>query len=520
MIFRSIRSRLALSFAGIALVAAIVLGAVLLAILQNYYAGLELDYLRENARVIGRFVTQMTFSNAPQDEVESQIQNLAFLTQARIQIYDPDGRLLYDSGPPQSMDVNLGVVKQFALQTNGAPPSDMLRVIAVSPKEDSVFMGPGETFPAGPDRKLFVYGSVQAAGSPFGFKLSAEAVPGQRSKLGVKEPLWNPATGLMLGSVQLSEGPAYGTNVLESVAGGWALASAIAILLAAAVGAYISRRISAPVLALTDVTARMAQGDLSSRAEVSSRDELGQLARSFNDMAGQVETTVTTLRTFVSDAAHEINTPLTALKTNLELALNERDVTHRDEFLRHAIEQNRRLEHLANELLDLSRIEAAQSAQDFGLFDLHDLTAQIAERFASRTEQAGRTFDLILPENEIPLRGNRPQIQRAVENLLENALKFSRQDGTITLEVKVSEREAILTVTDTGIGIMSDDLPHLFGRFHRGHNSAEYPGNGLGLAIARAIVSAHNGQIEAQSAGEGLGSSFSIRLPKESMGSI
>jgi len=86
--------------------------------------------------------------------------------------------------------------------------------------------------------------------------------------------------------------------------------------------------------------------------------------------------------------------------------------------------------------------------------------------------------------------------------------------------VKVSEREAILTVTDTGIGILPDDLPQLFGRFHRGHNSAEYPGNGLGLAIARAIVSAHNGQIEAQSAGEGQGSSFSIRLPKESMGSI
>ncbi len=516
MKFRSIRSRLALSFAGIALIAAIALGAVLLAILQNYYSGLEFDYLRENARVIGRFFAAMVYNNASQDEVESQLRNLAFLTQTRIEIFDPTGLPLFDSGSPQSVDVNLGVMKQFALQTNGGPPPDELRVIAVGPKEDAVFVD-GETAPVGPSRRVFVYGSVQAAGSPFGFDLSAEAMPkpGRRSKLAVMEPLWDPITGSLLGSVRLSEGPAYGTAVLESVAGGWLLASAIAVLLAAVIGWYISRRISAPVLALTDVTARMSHGDLSSRAEVRSRDELGQLARSFNDMAGQVETTVTTLRTFVSDAAHEINTPLTALKTNLELAINERDLAQRDEFLNRAIEQNRRLEHLANELLDLSRIEAARPAPDFELFDLRDLSAQIAERFASRAEQAARTFDLILPDHEIPMRGDRHQIQRAVENLLENALKFSGPDGVMTLEGKENEREAILTVTDTGIGIMPDDLPHLFGRFHRGHNSAEYPGNGLGLAIAKAIVSAHGGQIEAQSAGEGQGSSFSIRLPKE-----
>ncbi len=95
--FRSIRSRLALSFAGIALVATVVLGAVLLLIVQTYYSNLELDYLRGNAKIVGSFITVMDSENASHDEVQSQIENLAFLTQTRIQVYDANRQLLYDS---------------------------------------------------------------------------------------------------------------------------------------------------------------------------------------------------------------------------------------------------------------------------------------------------------------------------------------------------------------------------------------------------------------------------------------
>ena len=257
----------------------------------------------------------------------------------------------------------------------------------------------------------------------------------------------------------------------------------------------------------------MAKGDLSSRASLKNRDEFGQLARSFNDMADQVEATVTTLRTFVSDAAHEINTPLTALKTNLELAVNERNGIQREEFIQRAIEQNERLEHLANELLDLSRLESPQTIRNFEVFDLHDLIAQIAEQFASRAEQAGRKFTLVLPDREISMLGNRQQIQRALEDLLENALKFTQPEESIRLSVQLKDADVALTIADTGIGIMPEDLAHLFQRFHRGHNSTEYPGNGLGLAIIKAIVTLHNGAVDVESTGQGKGSQFSIRLP-------
>jgi signal transduction histidine kinase len=293
------------------------------------------------------------------------------------------------------------------------------------------------------------------------------------------------------------------------------VASVIAIVLAALAGWVASRDVTQPVLALTHATRRMEQGDLAMRATLPNAkqaNEFRTLADSFNNMAQRVEDTVSTLRAFVSDAAHELNTPLTALKTNLELAANETDTTQKGIFLARALEQNRRLELLTSSLLDLSRIEAAQATPDPEPVNLRRLAAEAGERFASRAEQAERSFGLSLPESDVTLTGNSLHLQRALDNLLENALKFTPQGGTIALALEQKDGQAILTVTDNGIGILPEDLPHLFERFHRGRNSAEYPGNGLGLAIVKAIVSAHGGQVSVESAGRGQGSRFTITL--------
>ncbi|NIV30792.1 MAG: HAMP domain-containing protein, partial [Anaerolineae bacterium] len=165
----------------------------------------------------------------------------------------------------------------------------------------------------------------------------------------------------LVGYVELSEGPAYGQEIVDSVARGWLLAGAVAIGVAAVVGWIVSRRISAPLVALSEVTASMAGGDLSARADVDRKDELGTLARSFNRMAAQVEETVIGLRRFVSDAAHEIHTPLTALHTNLELA--QRDAAAgSEEHVLAAQAQVERLEVLTGGLLELSRLESPVQA--------------------------------------------------------------------------------------------------------------------------------------------------------------
>jgi signal transduction histidine kinase len=512
--FKSIRSRLALSFAGIALVAAVALGVVLLAILQDYYSNLELAYLLGNAKSISGVITKMTSGNASYDEVQSQIENLAFLSQTRVQVYDANQRLLYDSGPPQKLGVNLGVAKQKLAtqgQTDVLLPTDVKRIISVNDKSNAKLPAPEPT-PAAADPTLdaqgakgvILYRSVQASGSPFGFDLSAEADYGAaRSGQIVKQPVNDPKSGNVLGTVVLSEGPAYGRAILTSVAWGWALASAVAVLLAAGVGWVISRRISAPVLVLTGVTTRMAGGDLSSRADVKSQDEFGRLARSFNEMADQVEATVTALRRFVSDAAHELQTPVTALRTNLDLAADENNAADRRVFVERAQAMVKRLEELNDNLLDLSRLEANRHAVQETVVDLTEVLRQRAEVYASQAEQAGLTLELLAPTTPAVIQGDTVQVQRVLDNLVDNACKFTPAGGTINVRLYREGEQVVLSVADTGIGVPDEDLPQLFNRFHRGRNATTYPGSGLGLAIVKAIMDQQGGQVTAENLSTG-----------------
>jgi signal transduction histidine kinase len=164
-------------------------------------------------------------------------------------------------------------------------------------------------------------------------------------------------------------------------------------------------------------------------------------------------------------------------------------------------------------LLDLSRIESVQPNQEFGSLDLNQLVAEISEPFASRAEQSDRSFGLELSDEKLMVKGNEMQIKQVLANLLENALKFTPENGAITLKLHNLNDKAIVTISDTGIGISPEDLPHMFERFHRGRNASEFAGNGLGLAIVKAIIESHAGRVEAQSNGIGEGSTFSVTLP-------
>ena len=142
-----------------------------------------------------------------------------------------------------------------------------------------------------------------------------------------------------------------------------------------------------------------------------------------------------------------------------------------------------------------------------------DLLQACSELYASQAEQAGLIFAQDLPSESVFIRADASEIMRAVDNLVDNACKLTSPAGTVRVALSQQEAQAIIAVADTGIGIPEDDLPQLFNRFHHGRNTMAYPGSGLGLAIVKAIVSAHGGHVEVQSAGEGRGSKFSIRLP-------
>ena len=337
MRLRSIRWRLPLSYAAIALLAALSLGGVLLAILRGYYARQEAAYLGGNARGVGVVVAAMLQDGQPPEAVQAQIDAYALLSQSQIQVLDAQGQLLARAEAPDKYQV-VSVARR-AVDPNGVRfirPGSGGQVVASATDQAATEMekqiasqpalyilarsapgtapaSPGEAGSApegmaGSDSHDYV-SIIPAVGTRLGIGFDPTAAwDGRRSSQAVRQPITG-QDGQLLGYVQLSDGPAYGLDIVESVARGWATASTVAIALAAFAGWLISRTMSRPVLALTAATTRMADGDLAARAAVTCRDELGQLAGSFNRMANRLEDTITALRRFAADAAHELHTP-------------------------------------------------------------------------------------------------------------------------------------------------------------------------------------------------------------------
>ncbi|MCB0013502.1 MAG: HAMP domain-containing histidine kinase [Anaerolineales bacterium] len=527
MIPKSLRWRLPLSYAAVALLAILALGAALLLLLQEYYRQQELAYLDGNAQSISEHLVPY-FADLDVGELQATIKGLAFLSQTRVRVLSPDsGLLLADSGDPRINDANTeiamtvnidGVEQTFA----GAAPfsSSESTIVIESPflgsqiEEEVLAAPPGsaqveerefvlEEETVGPDGTITrtttitretVSGALPVVGTQFGFGfVNADGTVATLSNLIVKQPI-RAEDGALLGLVELSQGPAYGREILQTVFWSWLLALVLAALLAGTAGWLASRQLVQPLLKLTAATTRMAEGDLAVRTELQSANELGQLGHSFNQMAEQVEQTIMTLRQFIADAAHELHTPLTALQTDLQSLDQTRLAPAQAAKIERAQGQAVRLQTLSNSLLDLSRIEA-RTEKEKELVDLDQMLRELAEPFASRAEQREVQFALALPGHKVPVWGSPLRLRQAVQNVLDNALKFTPAGGVIHLSLAKAATQAQLTVTDTGIGIPEEDMPYLFSRFHRGRNSADYPGNGLGLAIVQAIIQSHGGQI-------------------------
>jgi signal transduction histidine kinase len=533
----SLRWRLSVSYVVIALVTALVLAGVLLLVLNSYYLQQERRYLVGNASTIGIALQLTDRYDLPTEAVQAQVEAFSLFTQTRVRLLDAHGNTVADSGSPIEQHA---LTLRYEEQGNGNAPASVdippfsgsgpaeIGQNGDSGEESGSGWWLGDWFSSGPapegeeisgptPDEVDIFSSVTdgevvlnfpAVGSFYGFYLDWSTAPeARRSAEILTVPIPN-ESGAMIGYVELSEAPAYGREIIRSVAWGLGLASSAGVVLAAVMGGVISRRISVPVLKLAETTTRMAGGELSTRADLDRSDEIGLLARSFNMMAGRIEETITTLRRFASDASHELFTPITALRGNLELAIAEPQNT---EHLTEAVEQLDRLESLSSSLLDLSRLESQADRHNWSQVDLGTIVARIVEPFAAQAEQADLTLDLDIGSGLYPIRAYEGQIEQLFGNLINNALKFTPPGGEVRVALHAKAGFAQIVVGDTGIGIPADDLPNLFERFHRGRNASSYAGNGLGLAIAMTIVKHHRGEIWAEHAGTG--TRFIVRLP-------
>jgi len=503
--FRSLRWQLPLSYAAIALLAVLALGITLLGTLRGLYQQQEMAYLTGNAATIAQEIAPL-LATEERPFLQAQIELFSFLTQTRVQVLDDVGlTVLADSGELSGAipEILANPEQTGLLDTLGLAVDEV--IIEIEEEQEST----DGTLTS--QRLVTRTSQLSAQGSLYGFNLGeTPTAVTDRSEL-IEETIIFNDSGEMIGILRLSQGPAYGSIILRNVAWGWLIAGSIAVLLAALIGWFLSRRLTKPLGSLTTVTERMAAGDLSVRTDVNRADELGILGDSFNQMAAQVENTVTTLRQFAADAAHELHTPLTALQTDLHLLTEGGTQIEQAQRMQRAQSQAVRLQLLADSLLDLSRLEAEPMPEDLPLVDLTQLVQVVGELVASQAEQAGLNFQMDLPETAVTVHGDALRLQQALGNLLDNSLKFTSVPGEIGLMLEVEGETAVITVRDTGIGIPPEDLPKLFTRFHRGTNSAQYAGSGLGLAIVNAIITGHDGEVSIEN--QSKGTKAEIRLP-------
>ena len=252
-------------------------------------------------------------------------------------------------------------------------------------------------------------------------------------------------------------------------------------------------------------------------AEIALQDRLVELQRLYSDlaMAHQELLSLDEAKTnFLANVSHELRTPLTSIRAFSEILLNYQDdeATQR-EFLEIISTESDRLTRLVNDVLDVTKIESGEMDWRDEPIDLSALLDQCARTFGPLLEQAGLGFRNEVPANLPPIRGDHDRLQQVIQNLLNNALKFT-SEGRITLRAATEHGEVFIAVVDTGVGIEERDQERVFDKFQQvGDTLTGKPkGTGLGLTICRDIIAHHGGQLMLESL-PGSGSTFTVRLP-------
>ena len=429
----SLRWRLSATYAMLALLTAVLIGGLLTALLNRHFAQIDTDRLHSTAQRAA-----FTVAAAPPSDLSRSLMSTAYTMNARIQALDAAGVVIADSGPPASIPAS------------------------------SVGNPAGVNAPS--DKEIRTSASVSVAAFP-------GSPPG-------------------VATLRATDGPASGAGLVDVVLVAWAIAAGASVVVAAGVGYVVSDRIVRPVGRLATASDQMAAGDLTARADVERGDELGQLAESFNRMAARLATDAQARERFVSDAAHQLGTPLTALRTDLELIRDDGgsndDVRRRAE---RALTQEQRLAELSTSLLRLSRLEASDGAAETQLLEINALVSSAVDAVASRADQADIDLTVELSPNPITVAAVPARILDVVGNLLDNALKFTPAGGAIRVSVVADAGRAMVSVSDTGPGIPPQERELVFDRFYRSRETANVAGNGLGLAIAQRSAQTFGGVV-------------------------
>lgn len=560
--FRSIRWRLVASYTLLTLLTVSLLGLLVLSLMQRYVASEEEAFLNANAEAVAR-QSALFMQPAIKAPALSQLaQTSAFLSDVHVKILDVQKRLVADSGQPAAFDQLTWVVGPAPIPpvVDGQGPAFVFSTSAVpnplNSVEQSVYeasnMGhvrstePSQLASAEPlPPELGQSITVRKLPSMWGVRLDFDAGPVMtrtvasnvtfidKRQLALSTPLTVEFAGAsntvmapirtgdeVLGYVELSRRPNFAAETLATMRNVFLMAAVSVALIAVGLGLVVSRGLTAPLQGLTTATSRMNSGDLSARAPVHSDDEIGGLARQFNQMATALENSFAALaaerdalRRFIADASHELRTPITALRTFNELLQGAaaNDPVAQQEFLREGQEQINRLERITSGLLNLSRLDSGLFTLTLAEHELGEMVAAVATPFKTLAQERNIRLSVEAAPEPVLARCDRSQLEMALSNLLDNALKFTPPGGQIQIGLAKTDQWGQIWVKDSGPGIAVVDLPYIFERFYRGRNATS-TGSGLGLAIVQSILHAHHGRVQVSSE-VGQGSCFTLLLP-------
>lgn len=289
----------------------------------------------------------------------------------------------------------------------------------------------------------------------------------------------------------------------------------IIVLIAVIMGSIMANNILTPVSLMKNAAEQISKGDFSQEVPVTSNDEIGELSRSFNTMSKELANVDSLQSDFIANISHDFRSPLTSVKGYVEAMLD--GTIPPEEYTKYlgiVRDETNRLIKMTNNVLDLTKMENGKIELHLSTFDVNEMIVKLALSLEQRVEEKKIAMNFQFLQDKLYVKADLELIQRVVYNLLDNALKFTPESGTITVETSVVGGKAMVSVQDTGVGISEEYLPHIFERFNKGDKSrgTNKMGAGLGLAIVKQIMLTHHEDITVTSK-LGEGTRFSFTLP-------
>ena len=302
-------------------------------------------------------------------------------------------------------------------------------------------------------------------------------------------------------------------NFIASIKTANIIAGILATILALAIGIYLSKRMTKPLVVLSEATKKIANRELSHRVSIYTEDEIGEVGVAFNKMAESIEHNELLRKNLIADVAHELRTPLSILRGNLEL-LQEEVIKPSPEVFASLHEESIIISKLVDDLQSLSHADAGELKFDFNIEDLTQIVKKVVLELSP--EAAKKNIELrVQGAKAIYVQMDQYRIGQVLYNLISNAIRYAEQ-GVVNISLMDLPEYVQVEICDSGPGIEEEHLPFLFDRFYRADKSRNRigGGSGLGLAIAKSFVEAHGGRIWVESK-VGKGSNFIFNLPKE-----